>query len=629
MTPHPPKPRLTLRIGITGHRPNKLDANIVPRLRQQITAVFAAIEQAATRIRADADGFYADDPPALRLISGFAQGADQLAVEVCPASWQVEAILPFPADEYAKDFAAPATGGDDAEAKFRDSLKKAAAVTALPAPPAGWRDQGYVHAGGYLLQQIDILVAVWDGLPPKPGGTGAVLREAHAGGIPVVWLATRDDRAPRLLARFDNSGAPVAADTDCTTETLVSTLLASFAPPRVQSPSSAGASAGRQGLKRYLGERWRRRCFFATYDALRRLAHGNLPRLTISYPTIDQRAHDWDEFIKLAPDVKNLSQRVTDVLLPRYIWADTLAVHFSHLYRSAYVFAYLLSALAVFIALGTVFIHDDPGDRPYDVLHTKAIFVICELVVIALIILAVWAGRRLLWHERWLNYRMLAEMLRHGRFFAYLSEFGRTQATERESERLWMLWYIRATMREIGLPTATLDGNYQKSILNATLVDEITGARGQIRYHQTTHESANHIDHLLHRLGVTCFVATSMILIAFLALFGLQQALGSSILENMLLVTKPIVTFLSAGLPALGAAVAGIRVHGDFDGQAERSAKMVDELNQIKDDYEGAIARGVILNESADLLIRTAGIMSEDLAVWQALYGRKRLALPA
>jgi hypothetical protein len=41
------------------------------------------------------------------------------------------------------------------------------------------------------------------------------------------------------------------------------------------------------------------------------------------------------------------------------------------------------------------------------------------------------------------------------------------------------------------------------------------------------------------------------------------------------------------------------------------------------------MARGVILNESAEMLIKTARVMSEDLEVWQALYGRKRLALPA
>src|SRR5262245_28655347 len=147
MTPRPPKPRLTLRVGITGHRPNKLDANALPRLRQQLADVLAAIEQASRKIRADTAGFFADDPPALRLVSGFAEGADQTAVAACPEGWQIEAILPFPQEEYLKDFAASAADGHDACPAFLDSLKRASAVTQLPRPPAAWRNQGYVHAG--------------------------------------------------------------------------------------------------------------------------------------------------------------------------------------------------------------------------------------------------------------------------------------------------------------------------------------------------------------------------------------------------------------------------------------------------------------------------------------------------
>src|SRR4051794_23368774 len=173
-----------------------------------------------------------------------------------------------------------------------------------------------------------------------------------------------------------------------------------------------------------------------------------------------------------------------------------------------------------------------------------------------------------------------------------------------------MVWYIRATMREIGLPTATLDAEYQKRALNAVLVDEITGPMGQLRYHRYTGESQARIDHLLHRLGFACFVATSIVLLAYLALFALLHIFDIAALERFLLAAKSFVTFLSAGLPALGAAVAGIRVHGDFEGSAERSARMADELEQLRQEYEGAMERGVILNESAELLIKTAGVMS-------------------
>ena len=192
-----------------------------------------------------------------------------------------------------------------------------------------------------------------------------------------------------------------------------------------------------------------------------------------------------------------------------------------------------------------------------------------------------------------------------------------------------MLWYIPRHHARIGLPTATFDARLPEERAQRDAGGRIAGPNGQLDYHRRTRKTLHHIDHLLHWAGTVCFVATATILLAFLILYGLQLAAGIGWLETFLLGVKPFVTFFSAGLPALGAAVAGIRVHGDFEGSTERSINMVAQLTGLKDDYEKAMARGVTLNETGEILILTAGIMSEDLAVWQELYGRKRLALPA
>src|SRR5712691_2304520 len=107
---HPPKPRLTLRVGVTGHRPNKLFGAVVTRIRTQLPEVFAAIERAASTILANNAPLYAEEPAAFRLICGFAEGADQIAVATCPDSWRVEAVLPFPGEDYLQDFATSAAG---------------------------------------------------------------------------------------------------------------------------------------------------------------------------------------------------------------------------------------------------------------------------------------------------------------------------------------------------------------------------------------------------------------------------------------------------------------------------------------------------------------------------------------
>src|SRR6266550_2280722 len=261
---HPPKPRLTLRVGITGHRPNKLAGAAVTRIRKQLPEVFAAIERAASTILANSAPLYADEPAAFRLVCGFAEGADQIAVATCPDSWRIEAILPFPRDDYLQDFATSAAGdGRDVRDELHQSLAKAAVVTELPVP-SGSREQGYTEAGGFMLRQIDILVAVWDGKPPKAGGTGAVVREAAAGGIPVVWLSTESEGPARLITRTPVVGDPQAAASQCTDAALAAALALNLTAP---GPSPALDSA-RVGVERYVGERWKRRTWFTAYDAL-------------------------------------------------------------------------------------------------------------------------------------------------------------------------------------------------------------------------------------------------------------------------------------------------------------------------------------------------------------------------
>jgi hypothetical protein len=637
MTPHPPKPRFALRVGITGHRPNKLPRPAMPRIDRQLREVFAAVESAAQAIHADNPDAYDSGPPpeaprtgpaeggkpySIRLISGFAEGADQMAVAACPPDWTIEATLPFPKDEYLKDFAQSAAGdGRDMRDEFLASLAKAAVVTELPAPGNGDRSRAYLAAGSFILRQIDLLVAVWDGEPPQPGGTGAVVRQAREGDIPVVWLSTVADLPPQLIEALDDE-RPVVAKEECNSTTLRRALEPILAAPG--GPNADGASP-RAGLERFDGETWQPVCRMGYYDMLKRWACGTRPwRRRIEAAPFDTSLANFGKLVDDGPRAGSLNQRLKDVLGPRHVWADALAVHFSHNYRSVYVVAYLLSALAVLFALGGAFVAT---------IHQKAVVVALELAVVAGIVLLVWQGRRRGWHERWLEYRAVAEGLRHGRFLAFVSEFGHIRHVA-GPEQPWTIWYIRATMREIGLPHATLDEAYQRLLLQATRDHEV---RDQIGYHRDNAHAMAEVDHLLHRAGNLCFLITMWMLIGFLVVYGAYLTLTliwpapriAGLLYGLLSIAKSGMIVFAAGLPALGAALAGIRVQGDFDGAAERSSRMVGELTALDRDYGTMIERPPQLDATADMLIETARVMSEDLAAWQDLYGRKRLNLPA
>ncbi len=222
MTDHPQKPQLTLRVGITGHRPNKFLPADMPRIVQQLREVFAAIEATVAKA-ANQSVKGSGKPYRIHLMSGFAEGADQIATAACPSDWIVEAILPFPKDEYLKDFERSAAGDSrDMRGEFLASLARAAVVTELPTL-TGPRDQAYLLCGRFMLQQIDLLIAVWDGEAPRPGGTGEIVKDAVEGGTPVVWLATGADHPIALIETIANN-RPIRASEPWSERTLQAVL---------------------------------------------------------------------------------------------------------------------------------------------------------------------------------------------------------------------------------------------------------------------------------------------------------------------------------------------------------------------------------------------------------------------
>jgi hypothetical protein len=190
-----------MAIGITGHRPNKLPPAAIARLSLQLRDTMATLDEVARQhgIRA------------FRLVSNFAEGTDQMATKAAPKDWIVEAILPFPRNEFLKDFEQSAAGdGRDVRGEFLAGLARASTVTELPMP-AGPREQGYLAAGRAMLDRVGLLIAVWDGAPPKSGGTGQIVKEATERKIQVMWLSAGADREPVIIERFQH-GAPVVSD---------------------------------------------------------------------------------------------------------------------------------------------------------------------------------------------------------------------------------------------------------------------------------------------------------------------------------------------------------------------------------------------------------------------------------
>ena len=70
-------------------------------------------------------------------------------------------------------------------------------------------------------------------------------------------------------------------------------------------------------------------------------------------------------------------------------------------------------------------------------------------------------------------------------------------------------------------------------------------------------------------------------------------------------------------------------MQGEFEDYKERSEHMIAELNALEATTTPQLRQQPQLDPHRRHLIETARVMSEDLAAWQELYGRKRLNLPA
>jgi hypothetical protein len=95
----------------------------------------------------------------------------------------------MPVDEYVRDFTSVHSRNE-----FSELLAQAHKVITFP--PESTRPGAYEIAGQYIIEQCDVLVALWNGQPPQgEGGTGAVVARARAMKHPLVWIYT-DNRMP-------------------------------------------------------------------------------------------------------------------------------------------------------------------------------------------------------------------------------------------------------------------------------------------------------------------------------------------------------------------------------------------------------------------------------------------------
>ncbi len=583
----PPRPPFIVSLGITGHRKASLRRDEWPRLRERLGAAIQLLKQAALEIHARESHWFTAAAPQVQFVSPLAEGADQLAAEVALAEGlPLHAILPFARDEYLADFA-----GEGDRERFDGLLDRAHCRLELPGERV--RElEAYVMAGRATVAHCDVLIALWDGQSPRGrGGTAEVVDLALARGTPVVHIPVDAAVPERILwAAFDPAVMTQREDRMAErpfdhgyAERMLSALLL---PP--------ASEEERSFLQRFAAERTRRIRARVEYPMLLAAAGvAGFGRKDVQNRRCAELIEEeWRHYRSRCAEVHEL-QASLDLLERSYSWSDQLATHFAQTYRSGHIFNFLLGGFAVCLGLSSFM-------APQARLWLALVECVITIAIILNTRVGVWGE----WHRRWLDYRQLAERLRPMRSLKLLGLAAPDPpgtATNPVPAR-WIDWYSAAIWRAMGCPSGSIGVARSTSLAAAIAEHEVAP---QVAYHE---KSARQIDLLDQRLQA---IATFLFWATLVASFG--TAAGLAFAPEWVTRLDNWLTLISAGFPALGTAVFGIRFQGDFGGSARRSLATANALRQI----ETELRKEVSLARAADLVEEAARTMLADLDQWR------------
>jgi hypothetical protein len=630
---------MRLSLGITGHR----DSNAAYHANR------SAVEAALRSLFKTIEGATSDAAKP-RLHALLSPGADLLAVELAlEQDWQVAAPLPFGKQLNAAINAHPASE-DEAKALLNGKGEGPAAATAahirgvadrvscleladrdaqlttlfldsLGTPPVPAAQQAFATAASEragLIEQIDLLVAVWDGHSPGPvGGTRHTIARALEIGVDVLWI---DAGRPSDWRHLDMPEA-LASGFALPVLSAPAEIEPIIAAHRPQSEAAMGmdeldlAAPPARSSKRFHAYRRIEAIFDAGFGALFR-------PITQHYASEDavlaENAAGWLGSAKALPTTdKAQIARTEDQIVRRFARADAKATYLSDAYRGGMVTNLLLAAFAV---IGGV------AYMPLTNSTLKWPFAAFEFGLLATILLILAIGRKRDWHGRWFQTRRVAEYLRHAPFMLLLGVSRPAASWPHGSDSSWPEDYVRSILRETGLPNAAIDAPTLRLALRDWIGAHVTT---QHRYHIDKARRLERIHHRLERFSEFLFLLAMLVVATYLIGFALVT--WDVIPEAVVHKGAKITTFLGISLPALGSALAGIHYFADFGRFAAISESTATRLAAVEGRIGALLAAPdaeLDYRRVADLARAVDEIVVSEIEHWQDVFGGKHISVP-
>ena len=639
-------------IGVTGHREGNAsyDAN-----SEQIREAFERLLDAIAERLAALEGKV---PPDLRLVTNLAHGADLMAAEsALDRGYRVLAPLPFgnginlslntPRLSLAET-AAMARGeepeGDWQKAHLerhisvldraqcfeladQDALLHHRLERLNEDPDNKSAQQDFENlvakrskaASQITVEQSDVVIAIWDGMAASAqGGTRDTMASALAAEIPVIWL---DAREPSRLHWLDDLGdLAIAGEREATSSleevlhqveqcavvdwTALDDAREEFQRNAWRSRSAKRFHAYRRTETMFSGEGRRFRSITQYYEPPEKIAEGS------AKPMLDG--------LKALPGSDpGFAERVKEMLLPRFAFADGISTYLSDAYRGGMVASFALSAMAIIGGVAYL-----PLVGP----EWKWPFALLELVLLLTIVMITISGSRGKWHNRWFRTRRVAEYLRAAPItIAIGCERPKGYWPASRDER-WPELYARQVILSTGLPHVKVTQDYLKQhlsqLMKPYLISQRDYHRGKARRLAKVHHDLDHLSEALFVLAIVS-VGIYLALVAGAALGIVDYSIPKGI--------SKIMTFFGVAFPTLGAAIAGIRYFGDFERFAaisDVSAERLDRLIRRADLLLEGTEEEVSFSDYVALAHAMNDVVIEEIESWQSIFGTKKMSVP-
>jgi len=561
MTEKAPHPVLGFSVGITGHRADRITDPV--KVRSLIIELLRAIDVQLDRVAAGR--LYGAGRQPLSLVTSIAEGADRIAAHAAlELGMPIEVVLPFRPHEYERDFET-----EPQRMEFRALLGRAASLIVIDGDEVD-RSRGYEAAGMIMLDNSDLLIAIWDGGAARGrGGTREVLGDAARRGMPIVIIPPDGSS---ITLRANLNGSPVRFDD---VPELPMDMLSALIASAVGTHSEAEEEA-----------EWRQLADMPSLSII----HGAYPLLLKSVGLGKKKR-------KGGPPSESGPPVPAGPLADAFDWWDAAATRAAQEFRSAVIVNFGLAALAVVLAATSVLVSD-----------LKWAFVIAEIMTIMALLLNTMRAGRLRWQERWLESRQVAELLRVCRL---LRSVGMGRGIGGTGTGGSTAWYAGAVARSCVMKSVDL--------ADATRAAEalITEVRDQASWNEATSHRMHLAAHRIERFGEVLFVIVLLAAIGWLGLYAVDREAAYHLKYGL--------TAITAGLPAIATASYGIRVILDFEGISNRARHISVSLGALLEEWEAGRQNSARLQEFAQ---RAADIMLSDVAAWRLLAEGRRLSIP-